>query len=155
MDILPATSPSGRLAVHLQKLEDPRQLRRPVHLFNEIHITGLCPFFTGGRTFVDTAHCAAAQEPWLRAFLELPGGLPSHDTFHRVFAAPDSRGMEDTLPHWTAELTIPREEEVQPPPALRHLALDGKSCAAAAAAAAITCCASKTASPPPGTPSRP
>ena len=116
----------GRLASHLSKVDDPRQLRRPVHLFEEILIIALCCFFTGGRTFVDMAHCAAVLEPWLRTFLQLPGGLPSHDTFNRVFAAMDPRQMEDALRHWTSELTIPREPGDLPPPALRHLALDGK-----------------------------
>lgn len=126
MDSIPVNSPLGRLAAHLQKLEDPRRLRRPVHLFSDILIIGLCSFFIGGRTFVDMEDCAAALEPWLRTFLELPGGLPSHDTFNRVFAALDSRGMEDVLRLWTSELTIPMESADQPPPALRHLALDGK-----------------------------
>ena len=116
----------GRLASHLSKIDDPRQLRRPVHRFEEILLIALCCFFTGGRTFVDMAHCAAVLEPWLRTFLLLPGGLPSHDTFNRVFAAMDPRQMEDALRHWTSELTIPREPGDLPPPALRHLALDGK-----------------------------
>ncbi|MES2708323.1 MAG: ISAs1 family transposase [Verrucomicrobiota bacterium] len=126
MDSIAANSPLGRLAAHLEKLGDPRRLRRPVHLFSDILIIGLCSFFTGGRTFVDMADCAATLEPWLRTFLKLPGGLPSHDTFNRVFAALDSRGMEDVLRLWTSELTIPRESGDQPPPALRHPALDGK-----------------------------
>lgn len=126
MDSLPDNSPLGRLAAHLQTLKDPRCLRQPVHPFNEILIIGLCCFFTGGRTFVDMAHSAASLEPWLRTFMELPGGPPSHDTFNRVFAALDSRGLEDALRLWTTELTIPLEPGGQPPPALRHLALDGK-----------------------------
>ena len=126
MTSLDPHSPLGRLALHLEKVEDPRRLRQPVHLFQELLIIGLCCFFTGGRTFVDMAHCAAALEPWLRSFLRLPGGLPCHDTFNRVFAAMDSRQLEDALRHWTSELDIPREPDDLPPLPLRHLAMDGK-----------------------------
>lgn len=126
MPDLDPDSALGRLARHLDLIEDPRWRRRPVHLLSELLLIALCTFFTGGRTFVDMAHCAAILEPWLRSFLSLPGGLPSHDTFNRVFAALDPRALEDALRHWSAELEIAPLPEDLPPPALRHLALDGK-----------------------------
>lgn len=127
MATLDPDSPFGRLAHHLSALTDPRQARRPVHLLDELLLMSLGTFFTGGRTFVDMEHFAHGHEGWLRTFMELPGGLPSHDTFGRLFAALDARQLEDALRQWCASVEIALEPAGLPPPALRHLALDGKT----------------------------
>ena len=92
-------SPLGQLAHHLSALTEPRQARRPVHLLDELLLMVLGTFFTGGRTFVDMEqHFVHGHEDWLRTFMELPGGLPSHDSFGRL-AALDARQLEDALRH--------------------------------------------------------
>jgi hypothetical protein len=60
-----------------------------------------------------------AKKTWLRTFLELPNGIPSHDTFRRVFAQIDPEAMESSFRHWVGTLMEHLESEV--------IAIDGKT----------------------------
>lgn len=122
------TSVLGQLAAEFSQLPDPRYQRRPQHLLGDLLLIGLCNFLTGGRTFQDMEDYAGDHEEWLRTFLELPGGPPSHDTFNRVFSALDSHAFEQALRQW-AKGSHPPDWDMSIPehPALRHLACDGKS----------------------------
>jgi len=71
------------------KLEDPRNGRHPRHYFGEIIFIALAAMICGSEGFDDFERFAKAREPWLRKRLKLPGGLPSDDTFRRVFTAID------------------------------------------------------------------
>ncbi len=62
---------------------------------------------------------AQAQRAWLSGFLELPGGIPSHDTFNRVFQAIDPRVFMDCFIRWTQTLRTRLGGEV--------VAIDGKA----------------------------
>jgi hypothetical protein len=68
-----------------EHLKDPRTSNAALHDFHELLMIGLC----GGQTAVDMALFAAAKAPFLRGFLKLAAGLPSHDTFCRLFRPPD------------------------------------------------------------------
>lgn len=72
-----------------EKLEDPRNGRHPRHYFGEIIFIALSAMICGSEGFDDFERFAQAREPWLRKRLVLPGGLPSDDTFRRVFTAID------------------------------------------------------------------
>ena len=67
-----------------QELEDPRQ-DNARHELNDILIIALCTVLCGGEDCSDMALFGQAKEPFLRQFLRLPHGIPSHDTFSRVF----------------------------------------------------------------------
>ncbi len=72
---------------------------------------------------------ALDHELWLRTFLELPAGIPSHDTFNRVFQAIDTHLFEAAFRAWTTGLCGPAVEVPAGTPGialLRHLAIDGK-----------------------------
>ena len=69
------------------ELEDPRSGRHPRHYFGEIIFIALAAMICGSEGFDDFERFAKAREPWLRKRLKLPGGLPSNDTFRRVFTA--------------------------------------------------------------------
>jgi DDE_Tnp_1-associated/Transposase DDE domain len=60
-----------------------------------------------------------AREAWLRQFLSLPGGIPSHDTFNRVFAAVDGKAFGECFPQWTQSVRQKVEGEI--------VVIDGKT----------------------------
>ncbi len=66
-------------------LEDPRTGNAGLHDFHELLMIALCTVLCGGQGAVDMARFAEAKEPFLRGFLKLEKGIPSHDTFSRLF----------------------------------------------------------------------
>ena len=68
-------------------LEDPRSGNTLRHDLPELLVIALCTVLCGGESCVDMADFAEEKEPFLREFLSLDNGLPSHDTFSRVFRA--------------------------------------------------------------------
>jgi predicted transposase YbfD/YdcC len=66
-------------------LDDPRTGNAGLHNFHELLMIALCTVLCGGQGAVDMALFAQAKEPFLRGFLKLENGLPSHDTFSRLF----------------------------------------------------------------------
>ncbi len=66
-------------------LEDPRRGNAALHDFHELLMIALCAVLCGGQGAVDMAVFAKAKEPFLRGFLRLNNGVPSHDTFSRLF----------------------------------------------------------------------
>jgi len=66
-------------------LEDPRTGNAGLHDFHELLMIALCTVLSGGQGAVDMAEYARAKEPFLRGLLKLTNGLPSHDTFSRLF----------------------------------------------------------------------
>ena len=69
----------------LEGLDDPRSGNAGLHDFYELLMIAFCTVLCGGQTAVDMALFAVAKEPFLRGFLTLQNGLPSHDTFSRLF----------------------------------------------------------------------
>jgi predicted transposase YbfD/YdcC len=67
------------------ELDDPRTGNASLHNLYEILIIALCTVLCGGQTAVDMGLFAKAKEDFLRKFLKLENGLPSHDTFSRIF----------------------------------------------------------------------
>jgi predicted transposase YbfD/YdcC len=72
-------------AAVFEDLDDPRTGNAARHSLLEILLIALCTVLCGGQTAVDMAEFAEAKEEFLREFLTLANGLPSHDTFSRVF----------------------------------------------------------------------
>ena len=66
-------------------LEDPRTGNASLHDFHELLMIALCTVLSGGQGAVAMARFAEAKEAFLRSFLKLEHGLPSHDTFSRLF----------------------------------------------------------------------
>ena len=75
---MPAQATS--ISLHFGSLPDPRVERTKEHLLVDILTIGLCAVLCGGEGWTDMATFGQAREPWLRTFLALPGGIPSHDT---------------------------------------------------------------------------
>lgn len=77
------------LATVFAELEDPRTGNAGLHDLLEILVIALCTVLCGGQTAVDMQEFGEAKEEFLRRFLGLEHGIPSHDTFSRVFRALD------------------------------------------------------------------
>jgi predicted transposase YbfD/YdcC len=85
----------------LQPLTDPRrQCANLKHLFHDILVLGFCGTLAGCEDFVELAAWASEHEASLRTFLALPNGIPSHDTFNRVFALVSPRVLQEILVPW-------------------------------------------------------
>ena len=86
-------------------LQDPREDgRNKRHLFKEILVLTIVGFACGMKSFEAVAEFCEMQESWFRKFLSLPNGIPSHDTFRRVFELLDSKAFEQCFMLWTKQL---------------------------------------------------
>ncbi len=72
-----------QFAAFWEGLEDPRIGNAGLHDVHELLMIALCAVLCGGPGAVDTALFAQAKEPFLRGFLKLEKGVPSHDTYRR------------------------------------------------------------------------
>src|SRR5207302_10394182 len=68
-----------------EELEDPRTGNAKRHLLHEVMMISLCAVLCGGETCADMALFGRAKRDLLQEFLTLPHGIPSHDTFSRIF----------------------------------------------------------------------
>lgn len=86
------------------ELEDPRVENSCDHRLFDILAIGVLSVACGADDWCDMATFARVRLDWLRTFLELPGGAPSHDTFRRVFGLLDRKQFAASLFHWTQAL---------------------------------------------------
>src|SRR4051795_2161151 len=83
-------------------LEDPRTGNAGLHDFHELLIIALCTVLCGGQSAVAMERFAQAKEGFLRGFLKLENGLPSHDTFRRLFRLLDPVRFGDAFQRFMA-----------------------------------------------------
>ncbi len=104
---------------HFRRLKDPRINRRKLHSLEAILVIALCAVIAGANDFQEVALFGQKRLDWLRRFLDLPNGVPSHDTFERVFARLDPVVFQtcfaDWMAAWHSKLTG------------KHLAVDSKT----------------------------
>lgn len=109
---------SSSLIEHLSIIPDFR-CHNKRHLLIDILMISVCAMLCGAKSFWDMEEFGKAKEEWFSEFLKLPGGIPSHDTFGRVFALLDSQVFAQCFMNWTQSVrkSIPREV----------IAIDGKT----------------------------
>ena len=112
---LPPPSSAARL---FAGVTDPRVERTRRHLLGDILLIALCAMLAGAEGFCDMAEWAETKEGWLRTFLELPGGIPSHDTFERVFRRLNPKELHACFLRWIESLVGSGGQ---------HVAIDGKT----------------------------
>jgi predicted transposase YbfD/YdcC len=88
------------LIISFQDLPDPRVEGRCDHKLIDIIVMAVCAVIAGAESWVDVANFGEAKQEWLSRFLELPGGIPSHDTFGRFFAALDAEALQTAFMRW-------------------------------------------------------
>jgi hypothetical protein len=79
------------IEAHFSKVTDPRKDRTKEHKLIDIIAIAICAVICGAEGWTDIENFGKSKELWLRTFLELPNGIPSHDTFGRVFSMIDAR----------------------------------------------------------------
>src|SRR5919206_5299458 len=82
-------SPSLTLTEHFAALDDPRVERTKLHPLLSIVMIAICAVIAGAESWDDIEEFGEIRADWFASFLALPHGIPSHDTFNRVFAALD------------------------------------------------------------------
>jgi predicted transposase YbfD/YdcC len=97
----PSKASAKTLLEAFSELPDPRVIQRCDHLLHEVLVIAVCGMLVGGESFYDMEDFASESESWLRGFLLLPGGVPRHDTFNRVFAALCPRAFAECFARWT------------------------------------------------------
>ena len=107
------------LAEHFSALEDPRVERTKLHPLLSIVTIAICAVICGAESWDDIEEFGEVKAEWFATFLDLPHGIPSHDTFNRVFAALDPIQFRSCFLHWMRAVA-----EVLP---AQVIALDGKT----------------------------
>jgi predicted transposase YbfD/YdcC len=92
--------PRTSIDQHFARLTDPRVERTRVHRLGELVTMALCAILCGTDDWVAVETFGHAKEAWLRSFLPLPGGIPAHDTFGRVFARLDPEEFRACFLAW-------------------------------------------------------
>lgn len=121
------TKKQRSLVVLLSELEDPRVGNGVRHDLVEVMVIAICAIFSEVEGFKDMATWAAVKEPWLKRFLRLENGIPSHDTFNRIFRIIDPKKFEQVFRRWMGSVVGVLRESV---------AIDGKALRGSATAGA-------------------
>jgi len=111
-------APDSPFRKHLHCLKDPRR-HNTRHLLHDILLLALCALISGADSWTQVAEYGRSKLDWFKDFLELPNGIPSHDTFGRLFAQLDPQGFHDFFTRWVRELS----ESLQG----KTVAIDGKT----------------------------
>jgi predicted transposase YbfD/YdcC len=89
-----------------EEIDDPRvEDQRKKHNLVDIVVIALCSVICGADDWSNMAQFGRDKESWLRQFLELPNGIPSHDTFRRIFSLLDPGQFIKVLVQWTEALS--------------------------------------------------
>src|SRR4028119_817260 len=104
---------------HFANLNDPRIERSKEHLLKDIIAIAILAIISGADGWVAIEAYGNAKYEWLKSFLELPNGIPSHDTFSRVFARIEPQQFQECFLSWINSITKKLELEV--------IAIDGKT----------------------------
>jgi predicted transposase YbfD/YdcC len=107
------------ISEHFATLEDPRIDRTKQHALVDILVIAICGVVCGADTWVDIAEFGRAKQAWLKTFLELPNGIPSHDTLGDVFARLEADQFQRCFVNWMQAVSGITQGQV--------VAIDGKT----------------------------
>ena len=109
------------LITELEAIEDPRCGWKVEHRLIDVLVIAVCAVLGEAESFEDIALYGRGKEGWLRRFLALPNGIPSHDTFRRVLMLVDPDAFERCFLSWVRAVFRPEGD------APRQVAIDGKT----------------------------
>ena len=110
--------PAKSLIEHLSAIDDPRIDRTKRHKLIDILIIAICATICGAEGWEDFELFGNCKLDWFKSFLELPNGIPSPDTFRRVFARLDPQQLQAAFLDWVRSVTRLTDGQV--------VAIDGK-----------------------------
>lgn len=96
---------SETIEQHFGDLTDPRIDRTKLHKLLDILVIAICAVIAGADNWKDIADFGQAKIDWFKTFLELPNGIPSHDTFNRVFARLDPQEFQNGFISWVSAMS--------------------------------------------------
>ena len=111
--------PKETIADYFMGVEDPRIERTKLHQLIDVITIAICAVICGADSWVAIETYGQAKKEWLKRFLELPNGIPSHDTFARIFSLIDPQNFQECFVSWMKSVANLTEGEV--------IAIDGKS----------------------------
>jgi len=103
---------------HFGNLPDPRLDRKKLHKLQDIIFITIGAVICGCDTWEDIAEWAEIREDWLATLLELPNGIPSHDTINRVFSLLDPQEFQQCFVDWVKSVCAVTEGQI--------ISIDGK-----------------------------
>lgn len=103
---------------HFGRLVDPRQAMNQEHLFLDILVIAICAIIAGADDWEAVADFGRAKHEWFKRFLSLPQGIPSHDTFWRIFRLLDPEPFQECFLTWVQAVSCVTQGQV--------IAIDGK-----------------------------
>jgi predicted transposase YbfD/YdcC len=109
---------TSALLDHLATVPDPRIARHRWHKLSDILVIAICAVLCGAESYPAIEDFGHEREEWLRQFLELPAGIPSHDTFNRVLQLLDPEAFQACFLRWMQAVTEVTAGEI--------VAIDGK-----------------------------
>jgi len=115
---MPKTPPIGSIPKHFSKVTDPRIDRTKRHQLMDILIIAICAVICGADGWVEVELFGKKKIDWFKTFLDLPHGIPSHDTFGRVFAAINPEEFQAAFLEWVQAINKLLHGQV--------IAIDGK-----------------------------
>ena len=101
------------------KLQDPRRAHRRLHRLQDIIIIALCAVIAGAQDWQQIVTFGRKRLAWLSGFLDLPNGIPSHDTFERVFDRLKPQAFQACFRDWVQAVSAALR--------IKHIAIDGKT----------------------------
>ncbi len=104
---------------HFRKLKDPRVKKRKLHRLIDVIVIAVCGVICGCDTWQEIETFGRRRRDWLKRLLALPHGIPSHDTFERIFDHLDPQVFQQCLLSWLRDVSQILK--------IDHIAIDGKT----------------------------
>jgi predicted transposase YbfD/YdcC len=115
----PQQQPDLSIPKFFAKLPDPRRAHRRLHRLQDIIVIALCAVIAGAQDWQQIVTFGRKRRAWLSGFLELPNGIPSHDTFERVFDRLKPQAFQACFRQWVQAISTALR--------IKHIAIDGKT----------------------------
>ncbi len=113
------TNPAATINKHFSNLKDPRVERTKLHKLMDILVIAICAVICGADGWEEVELFGQCKQVWFKTFLELTNGIPSHDTFWRVFGRLDAEQFQASFVEWIAAVSEVTQGQV--------IAIDGKA----------------------------